>query len=198
MKLKMAEKSLFAILLRSPWWTSIGIAVAIGLVARIVLPARLEGMAPFMGLPFIVIGLLAARRQLQAPSAARVARTLQAAGAMAAGDFVNAVEQAYRRDRHAVTRLPGPDADLEVFKAGRMTVVSCKRWKAARVGVEPLRELQAVQTTREAHGAVYIALGELTDNARAFAAREGIQVLQGADLAMLLDGLVGAGKRPAA
>ena len=35
MKLKMAEKSLFAYLLRSPWWVSILAACGIGLLGKI-------------------------------------------------------------------------------------------------------------------------------------------------------------------
>jgi restriction system protein len=38
MKLKMNQNSLFAILLRSPWWVSGGIAAALFTAARIVLP----------------------------------------------------------------------------------------------------------------------------------------------------------------
>ena len=39
MKLRMAENSLFAILLRQRWWVSASIALAIGLVAAALLPA---------------------------------------------------------------------------------------------------------------------------------------------------------------
>jgi restriction system protein len=38
MKLKMSEKSLFAILLRSPWWWSFLIAAVLMLLARVFLP----------------------------------------------------------------------------------------------------------------------------------------------------------------
>ena len=38
MKLKMAPNSLFAILLRSPWWISVGIAVVMGLLSAALLP----------------------------------------------------------------------------------------------------------------------------------------------------------------
>jgi restriction system protein len=38
MKLKMSKNSLFAILLRSPWWMSFGLVAAIALAARALLP----------------------------------------------------------------------------------------------------------------------------------------------------------------
>jgi len=40
MKLKMSPNSLFAVLLRSPWWISAVIALALGLLGAMVLPDR--------------------------------------------------------------------------------------------------------------------------------------------------------------
>ncbi|HYT47009.1 MAG TPA: restriction endonuclease [Burkholderiales bacterium] len=65
-------------------------------------------------------------------------------------------------------------------------LVACKRWKAVRTGVEPLREFHAAAAQREAHERIYIAAGEVTDNARAFAAEKSIRLLQGEELAALL------------
>ena len=73
MKFKMHERSLFALLLRSPWWMSLLIAGGIGLLSRLLLPDDYRmfgytGCAPFVG-----IALIALYKQLQRPSAARVA-----------------------------------------------------------------------------------------------------------------------------
>ncbi len=38
MQFKMKENSLFAVLLRSPWWISFLVAAAIGLVATLAMP----------------------------------------------------------------------------------------------------------------------------------------------------------------
>jgi restriction system protein len=106
------------------------------------------------------------------------------------GDFSAAIEDAFRRDGYAVSRLNGAAADFEMTKAGRVSLVSCKRWKVARTGIEPLRELDAARRAREAHECVYVAAGEVTDNARAFAAQKNIRLAQGAELARLLRGSV--------
>ena len=76
MKFKMAEKSLFAILLRSPWWISFAIAVAFGLASKALLPAQYFVFGALGGLPFVVIGVIAAWRQFSAPSTAHVEGTL--------------------------------------------------------------------------------------------------------------------------
>jgi restriction system protein len=194
MKLKMAQNSLFAILLRSSWWWSFGIAVVIVLIARLALPAPYFAYGATGALPFVVIGCIAAWKQVRSPSAARVADTLSVIGTMSWNEFSAALESAFRRDGHTVTRLAGAAADFELVKAGRTALVSCKRWKVARTGIEPLRELHSFKQAREAQQCIYATAGELTDNARKFAAGNGIQVWQGAELAQLLRGIVRAKK----
>ena len=183
MKFQMAKNSLFAILLRSPWWISILVAAGIVMAARFVVS---EVYAVFAALPFIVIGGVAGWRQLRAPSAARVAETLASVRAMSWGDFSNALADALRNDGYAVTRLTGAAADFELFKAGRISLVGCKRWKAAHTGVDPLRELDEAKRAREAHECIYVASGEITVAARAFALERNIRLIHGAELAKLL------------
>ena len=67
MRLKMKENSLFAILLRSPWWISFVIAAVIGLVAALMMPVEYRTLAAFSGTPFFIVGCMAAWRQLRAP-----------------------------------------------------------------------------------------------------------------------------------
>ncbi|MDB5894236.1 MAG: hypothetical protein JWQ88_1767 [Rhodoferax sp.] len=198
MKLKMAHGSLFAVLLRSPWWISLGITAMIVLAARTSLPAPYFFFGAMGALPFVVICVMSAWRQWNAPSPVRVAATLEAVGAMPWRDFANAVEAAYVRDGFTVTRLPGPAADFSLHRAGRTTLVSCKRWKAASVGLEPLRELDALQRREDASASVVIGLGALSDAARRFATERGIVVMAPAALAELLKDMPKPATAPAA
>ena len=198
MKYKMAEKSLFAILLRSPWWISLGIVAVIVLAARTSLPAPYFVFGAMGALPFLVIGCIAAWRQVKAPSPARVAATLQALATISWRDFAAAVEAAYSRDGFAVTRLPGPAADFAVQKAGRTTLVSCKRWKAAAVGTEALRELANAQRAIDASASQVLTLGNASEAAVRYAAERGIQILGDAALAQWLDGIALPGSTAAA
>ncbi|MGB7542895.1 MAG: restriction endonuclease [Burkholderiales bacterium] len=187
----MSENSLFAILLRSQWWTSIALAAGIFAAARLLLPGT---YAFFVALPFMVIGGYAGSKQLRAPGAARVSGTLAALRAMSWDDFSAALEDAYRRDGYTVSRLGGAGADFELTKARRISLVGCKRWKVARTGIEALRELHAARQARDAHECIYIAAGEITDNARAFAAEKNIRLVHGVELAKLLPG-IGRGRQ---
>jgi len=183
MKFAMNRNSLFAILLRSPWWASVLVAVAVVAAMRLVLP---EVYAFFAAAPFLVVAAVAAWRQLRAPSAAKVAQRLEVLRAQPWEQFAGAVESAFRRDGYAVIRLDGREVDFELTKGGRTSLVSCKRWKAARTGIEPLRELHAARRKREAHECIYIAAGDISANALTFSAQNGVKLLHGAELTKLL------------
>ena len=183
MRFRMHENSLFAILLRSQWWVSLAVAAGIVAALRLVLP---DIYALFAAAPFALIAAYAAWKQLRAPSAAKLARSLEALRAQPWPEFAGAVESAFRCDGYAVVRLDGRDAEFELTKGGRISLVSCKRWKAARTGIEPLRELHAARLKREAHACIYIAAGEISANASSFSAQNDVKLLHGPELVKLL------------
>ena len=185
MKLEAHPNSLFARLLRAPWWASAALAAAMFAATRLLL-SRFDqpGLyAFFVALPFVVIACWVAAKQLRAPSPAKLAARLDELRAMDWPAFAAAVEDAYRRDGYAVTRLDGERADFEVAKDGRRALLACKRWKANRVGVEPLKALAAEATARDAQDCAWFAAGDLSDTARAFAAAHRIRVIEGPGLA---------------
>jgi restriction system protein len=182
---KISEKSLFAYLLRSPWWISLAVAAALVLVARFVLPVQYAGYALAFAIPFVIIAAMSAWKRRDVPSEARVAATLEAVTAMSWRDFSALMEQALQRDGHLVTRTTGA-ADFALVKAGRTVLLSCKRWKAANHGLQALRELDAARREQDAREAIYVAAGTVSDNARRFAAEHRITLMQGPELARLL------------
>jgi restriction system protein len=177
---KPKENSLFAILLRSQWWVSALIAAAVIALLRFLMPTVYAVAA---ALPFIVIGLYVAWQELRSPSGRRIAGTLQRLRAMPWSDFAGAVAKAYAREGYEVQRLDDARADFQLVRGGHTTLVACKRWKATRTGIEPLRELDAARQAREAGECVYFAAGEVTERARAFAAERNIRLVEGAELA---------------
>lgn len=189
----MAKNSLFAILLRSSWWISFLIGAVLALLSFALLPAHLRVVGALSGFPFIVISLVALRRQWRLPSAARIEQTHQALAAMAWPAFAALLEQGFQREGYTLAQRAkgGADAafDFELERQGRRTLVSARRWKSARTGLEALRALQAARESREADDAIYIGLAELSDNARPYAAAQGITLWQAAELAHALRGL---------
>ena len=70
MKFKMAENSIFAILLRNPWWISFLIAAAFSLLCAALLPKHLVIFGMMGAFPFIITGAVALKRQWGKPSPA--------------------------------------------------------------------------------------------------------------------------------
>jgi restriction system protein len=182
-KFRISENSLYSILLRSPWWVSLLVAAGVFALVRLILS---DGYAAFAVLPFVVIGAIAAWRQLRAPRGAALEKRLEALRALPWEAFAPRLEQAWRRQGFQVAPFAGAGAEYELARAGRTTLAACKRWKASRTGVEPLRELAAAAKARGAADSVYLTLGEVTDTAREFATGNGIRLMQGAELAKLL------------
>jgi restriction system protein len=178
----MHENSLFAILLRARWWVSLLVALGLFALLRLAVP---EGYALFAALPFLVIACIAGWRQLRAPSAARVAARLERLRALSWEEFSAALEAGLRREGYGAARLAGGEADFELTREGRLALLACRRWKAARTGVEPLRELHAAGAAREIGECLYVCAGELSAQARAFAAEKRIRLVEGAELARL-------------
>ena len=111
MKFKMPRNSLFAVLLRAPWWVSLAIAAVLSLVLAALLPDDYRVVGALSTFPFVVIAALAAWRQAQLPSAAEVARTQEAGAAMPWGAFSPRPEAAFRHDGyHGPRGQAGPVA----------------------------------------------------------------------------------------
>ena len=186
MKFKMSEKSLFAVLLRSPWWISFVLVAVVALAAGALLPEKYAGVGMLGGFPFFVIGCMAFWRQRNLPSPALVEKGLQSLGGMSWRDFSVVLDSAFTRQGYTVTPLTGA-ADMLLEKKGVRTVVSAKRWKAAAMGLEPLRELVARRDALEASNSVCISLGQVSTKAEEYAAENRITLITGADLVILVD-----------
>ena len=185
-KLKPAPNSIFAILLRSSWWISA--AIALVLIASALASTRptFTAVLFFAALPFLVIAAMAAWKQRNVPSAARVERATNAARAMPWETFSKVLQEGLRQDGCEVTVLQGGPADYVLRRKNRLAVVGAKRWKASRVGVQALQELNAVRETHGAHDAIYVTIGEISAPALAYAKANQIQFMAEAELTRLL------------
>ena len=60
MKFKMSENSLFALLLRSPWWISFVLVACVALISKALLPSEYFIYGALGGFPIFVVGCIAA------------------------------------------------------------------------------------------------------------------------------------------
>lgn len=189
MKLRMAENSLFAVLLRSPWWISMLVTAVFVALTQALLPQEYRNMGSLGALPFFVIGCIAFWRQLRAPSASERQALLDRIASMGWPEFEQALRAGFGRQGWQVAAARA-GADLQLERIGESPrLVSARRWKAARHGEEALQALDKALRQREdgARG-VYVALGELTPQAARLAKDRGIEVLQADALVRLLRG----------
>ena len=174
MKFKMAENSIFAILLRNPWWISFLIAAAFYLLMFALLPQNLVVFGMMGAFPFIITGAVALKRQWGKPSPAKLQTELDRLSALSWRDFSAELEAKLVKQGFEVTRLNTGAADFKLEKAGHTTLVSAKRYKAATHGLEAL---QALVTQQEAQGAdkvMYVCLNPVTAQAAKFAKEKGV------------------------
>jgi restriction system protein len=177
MKFKMAPNSLFAILLRNPWWISFLIAAVICMICAALLPKEVAVFGVMGTLPFWVTGCVALKRQWNMPSAAAQQAEAERLAGLPWRDFATDLEAKFAKQGFVVERLSGENvADFLLTKAGQTTLVAAKRYKAASHGVEALQALVAQQEARGADRAMYVCLGALSEQAQKYAKDKGVTV----------------------
>lgn len=158
------------------------VAVAGGAVLRIVVPVLLI-------LGAVVRLVSGARRSALFGRAAAPDGDAAIAG-MTWAQFEALLGEAYRRRGYSVTELGqgGADGgvDLVLRRDGAKTLVQCKHWRAQKVGVTVVRELAGVMAVQRAAAGVVVTSGRFTDEARAFAAAAGVELVDGRALPALL------------
>jgi restriction system protein len=176
--MKLPENSLFSILMRKDWWVSALGAVMVFALVRLFMP---WGYALFATTPFLVIIVLVLWKQYRTPSGERLARKLEEIRALSWEDFSAKLEAAFKVEGYNVKAVKGA-ADFELDKLGYITLVSARRWKVARTGVEPIRELVTAGEQCEARACWYVAAGDITEQAREFAREKGVTLIDGVEL----------------
>ena len=131
------------------------------------------------------------RRRCGGKSLARAASGgTEAINSTSHSDFELLVGAALRNAGYRVASqaLPGPDGgvDLVVEKDRKRALVQCKHWQAKSVGVGVIREIVGVVASRKADGAMVVTSGRFTDEAKDFAARSGVDLIDGERLQNLI------------
>jgi len=188
MKFKMAENSIFAILLRSTWWYSVLIGLVIIALCTAVTDAKYIALSITAGLPFLVVGGWACFKQSQQPSQKRVLEVTEQAKKMQALAVAQKIADNYISNGYESNIYKGNGAEIELTRGHQKLLICAKRFKAANTGIEPLKSLVAVGETVDATGYLYVTLGDVTDIALDYAQQNRIEIVQSSRLASLFDG----------
>jgi restriction system protein len=173
MNFKMAPNSLFAVLLRNPWWISFLIVAVISVICAALLPKEMVVFGIMGTFPFVVTGCVAFKRQWNAPSAKDVEAQAARLGGLNWRDFSKELEAKFVSQGFEVERLEGAHnagaADFRLSKSGQTTLVAAKRYKAMSHGIDPLQALVTLKEVQNADHAMYVCLGTLSEQAEKFA-----------------------------
>lgn len=188
MAFKMSENSLFAMLLRSPWWYSALIGVIVIAISVAIVGGQYALLGLFGALPFLGIAGYTGFKQLQQPSMKRIQQVQAEARQMSATQIANKIAESYEAIRFDVEKFKGNAADLELVRGNRKILLCAKRFKVGNTGIEPLKQMVAAGEHVEATSYLYVALGDISTAAKDYAAKNDIELIQAAKLAAYFDG----------
>lgn len=197
------RESLVDALLVLPWWVSVVVAATayallafaapryfasnqytagIGIVAKNH-ASLVAGFFLFIGISSLIRALFIKRKFNNLASIEHVRQ-------LPWRQFESIVGEAFRRRGYAVMEnaVDGPDGgiDLVLRKDGAKFYVQCKQWKQTQVGVKPIRELNGVIAAGDAAGGFFVVSGEYTEDARDFARKCAIELIDGPALAEMI------------
>jgi len=188
MKWQMAENSLFALLLRAPWYTSVGLSLAAIGLSFALLPGPYIVFGLAASLPFIVIAAIVLWKLAQKPRASVVAAIDERSRQMNAREFGAELTRVFQLNGHTVEPGKKPPVDLIVTKGWRVSLVNYKKWKAAHLGIEQLRSLYELKDDHEANGVKVVTLGQVSEQAGKYARQHNIEIVGAERLAEMMSG----------
>lgn len=201
-------EELFDLLCVLPWWVSITLGVVLFAAMRYWLPTISQGniflemwgpaMPQFAWLAgfMIVPAAMSAFNSFRKRRILDQQRGIQTIRDLSWKEFEELLGEAFRRQGYYVRENyhSGADGgvDLELERGGRLYLVQCKNWKAAKVGAKIVREMLGLVTARNAQGGIIVTSGEFTVEARTFVANQPIELIEADQLMALIRSVQGA------
>jgi len=198
------KESILDILFVLPWWVSVLLAAIAYITLKYIIPSiptesiLLKSIgkigpqfAPLAALFFLLPAPFSLYEEKRKKKLVDSQKDLDSIRSLSWRDFEQLVGEAYRRQGYTVLENtdPGPDGgiDLRLKKDGNRFLVQCKQWRPMKVGVQVVRELYGVMAAEHATGGIVITTGIFTQEARNFAAGKPIDLIEGNQLAALID-----------
>ena len=180
-----------------PWWVSLILAiVAPAFLIRMPLPW--SAFAPLALLFFLATAALSALRSIKTARMLEGQTSLASLRQLPWKRFEDLLGEAYRRQGYKVEETLGGGADggvdLILGGGGKITLVQCKRWNGAPVGVRQVRELYGVLHDRGASAAKLVATTSFTRDAMNFAKNKPIELVDANSLLHLLQTVQTSGR----
>jgi restriction system protein len=155
------------------------------------LASAAQYLVPFICLLGAVMSVVAQSKRSKLVKAVSGADPVAAIKRMTWAEFEILTGGIFRQKGFQVMEVGGGGADggvdLRISKGTERFLVQCKQWKAYTVGVTVVRELYGVVMAEGATGGYVITSGKFSEDAIAFAKGKEITLIEGPELAGLLD-----------
>lgn len=195
-----------------PWWLTVPVAAMLLYLVPYALPAtpQLTEPADAIGLVFsifiktflkyvvpIALMFAALLNILNRSKSAILFKRIDTKGAhntlleLNWKDFEFLLTEWYKKQGYKTELTGGGGADggvdIKLHKDGELYLVQCKHYKAWKVSVSVVRELFGVVAANNAAGGFLVTSGKFTKDAIEFANGKNIELVDGAELALILD-----------
>ncbi|MGE5212579.1 MAG: restriction endonuclease, partial [Nitrospirota bacterium] len=199
------NESILELLSQCPWWVSVIASATAFIGLKFIVPAvdvqnpffkGLAGAAPSIApMAFLLllpapVSFLNSRRKRKLLDKQK---DLDSIRSLPWKQFEELVAEAYRRKGYGVVENHGvgPDGgiDLVLKQNGNRFLVQCKQWKRQKVDVRVVREMYGVMTAESATGVIIMTSGLFTQEAKSFAENKPIDLVEGHQLAELVQGV---------
>lgn len=164
------------------WWWALGGSTFVALLLRwMVSTGSASVLGPLLLAGLGAAGLLAAWRawgvrRKPAPRPRGMNRLTWV-------EFEALVREHFKRRGYStlVNHDPSPEGgvDLLLKRDGMRYLVQCKSWRADSVGIEPVRELRRAMAAQRVAGGFVVSMGRFNEEAREYAGRRFIQLVDG-------------------
>jgi len=199
------DEGLLDMLVEVPWWVSIIVGIIVYAGMRFVIPALsssnafsnalAQGISQFswVALIFLLTAALSAFRSARKSQRLDRQTSIESIRELPWKQFEDLLGEAYRRQGYSVMENSSLGADggvdLTIRRNGATYLVQCKQWRTYKVGVKVIREMFGLMTAHHAAGAIIVASGTFTQEARAFAEGKPIELVDGDQLVEIISGV---------
>jgi restriction system protein len=198
-------------LITLPWWLSLTLGAVVYIGLKFVLPnmefdrtvfnAFGKAASSFANIAagiFLLASALSFFLQFRKRRLVDNQTSIDSIKALSWKEFEFLLGEAFRRQGYSIKEnlKGGADGgvDLVLTQDGKVTLVQCKNWRTASVGVSVVRELFGVVKAEGAHNGIVVCSGGYTREAIEFAEKSGIELLGGDELGELIAGVQNAAR----
>ncbi len=196
------DEHILFVLSQVPWWVSICVALLVYVGLKFVIPSipienpiikAVAQTAPrfaWLAVLFLFPAAISVFRSARKRRLVDQQSGIESIRSMPWREFEELLAEAYRRQGYTVKEnlVAGPDGgvDLTIRKNGNTYLVQCKQWRNFKVGVKVVREMFGLMTAQNANGVIIVTSGMFTQEAKNFADRKPIDLIEGNQLLELV------------